>query len=274
MDVTGAIRVARLTDVGLHRDHNEDAVASDLTVGLVILADGMGGYKAGEVASEIAVLNITAEITEAMFGKRSMIMPKSDLLPESEMLIEAVEKTNAAIYQISQQFQQCAGMGTTLVAGVFTNNKLIVGHIGDSRMYRLREDKLTQLTEDHSVVQEQINSGLINEAEAKQSANKNLVTRALGIDPDAELELHEYDAKVKDVYLLCSDGLTDLVTDEEIRIMLAEAGFNIERAAVNLIRFANEKGGKDNISVVIALVKKEFSKRNQWVKKLLGKAKK
>ncbi len=274
MDVTDAIRVARLTDVGLHRDHNEDAVASDLTIGLVILADGMGGYKAGEVASEIAVLNITAEITEAMFGKNSMIMPKSELLPESEMLIEAVEKTNAAIYQISQQFQQCSGMGTTLVAGLFTSNKLIVGHIGDSRMYRLREEKLTQLTEDHSVVQEQINSGELTETEAKESINKNLVTRALGIDPDVELELHEHDTKVKDIYLLCSDGLTDLVTDEEIRIMLLEAGQNIERAAVNLIRFANEKGGKDNISVVIALVKKEFSKRNQWVKKLLGKAKK
>jgi len=274
MDVTGAIRVARLTDVGLHRDHNEDAVASDLTIGLLILADGMGGYKAGEVASEIAVLNITAEITESMLGKQSSVRPKSLLMPESEMLIEAVEKTNAAIYQISKQVSQCAGMGTTLVTGIFTNNKLIVGHIGDSRMYRLREGVLTQLTEDHSVVQEQINSGELTEEQAKEATNKNLVTRALGIDPDVELELQEHDVEIKDIYLLCSDGLTELVTNQEIRIILMEANGNIERAAVNLVRFANEKGGTDNISVVVAFVKKEFASKHRWVKKLLGKARK
>jgi len=274
MDVTGAIRVARLSDVGLHRDHNEDAIASDLTIGLVILADGMGGYKAGEIASEIAALTVAADVAEAMQGKRPLLRPKSALLAESEMLIEAVEKANAAIYRISQELPQCAGMGTTLVTGIFTDNKLIVGHIGDSRLYRLRDSKLTQLTEDHSLIQEQINSGEITEDQAKESNNKNLVTRALGIDVEVELELHEHDVLVSDVYLLCSDGLTDLVTDDEIRIMLNEAGANTERASVNLIRFANEKGGNDNISVVIAYVKKEFSSKHFWVKKLLGNTKK
>lgn len=274
MDVTGAIRVARLSDVGLHRDHNEDAIASDLTIGLVILADGMGGYKAGEIASEIAALTVAADVAEAMQGKRPLLRPKSALLAESEMLIEAVEKANAAIYRISQELPQCAGMGTTLVTGIFTDNKLIVGHIGDSRLYRLRDSQLTRLTEDHSLIQEQINSGEITEEQAKESNNKNLVTRALGIDVEVELELHEYDVLVSDVYLLCSDGLTDLVTDDEIRIMLNEAGANTERASVNLIRFANEKGGNDNISVVIAYVKKEFSSKHLWVKKLLGNTKK
>ncbi len=270
MDVTGAIRVARLSDVGQVRDHNEDAIASDLSVGLLILADGMGGYKAGEIASEIAVLTITAELSEAMRGKMSLAKPKSKLLPESEMLIEAVEKANAAIFKISHALPQCAGMGTTLVTGIFTGNKLIVGHIGDSRMYRLRDGALTRLTQDHSLIQEQINAGEITEAQAKESVNKNLVTRALGIDDVADLELHEHDVKVKDTYLLCSDGLTDMVTDEEIRIMMMEAGSNTERASVNLVRFANEKGGKDNISVVVAYVKKEFSSKHLWVKKLLG----
>lgn len=271
MDVTGAVRIARMSDVGQLRDHNEDAVASDLNIGLVILADGMGGYKAGEVASEVAVLTVAAEIAEAMSDKKPLRL-RSKLLPESEMLIQAVDKANTAIYHISQQQPQCAGMGTTIVAGIFTNNKLIVGHIGDSRMYRLRDKVLTQLTEDHSLVQEQIKAGEITEAQAKNADNKNLVTRALGIDPDVDLELHEHDVVMSDVYLLCSDGLTEMVTDDEISIMLQEAGYNIERAAVNLIRFANEKGGKDNVSVVIAYVKKEFSSKRLWVNKLLGKS--
>lgn len=274
MDVTGAVRVARLSDVGLHRDHNEDAIASDLNIGLVILADGMGGYKAGEIASEITVLMVMADMAEAMQGKRSLLRIKSPLLPESEMLIEAVEKANSAIYEISQKQPKCAGMGTTLVTGIFTDNKLIVGHIGDSRLYRLRDKLLTQLTEDHSLIQEQINSGEITEEQAKESNNKNLVTRALGIDAEVELELHEHDVQVNDVYLLCSDGLTDMVTDDEIRIILLEAGTNTERASVNLIRFANKQGGNDNVSVVIAYVKKEFSSRRRWVKALLGNAKK
>ena len=274
MDVTGAIRIARLSDVGLHREHNEDAVASDLTIGLLILADGMGGYKAGEIASEIAVLMVTTDIAEAMQGMSVRSRPKSLHLPVSEMLIEAVEKANSAIYQISQNLPKCQGMGTTLVAGLFANNKLVTGHIGDSRMYRLRDEALTQLTVDHSLVQEQVDAGELTEAQAKESDHKNLVTRALGIDPNVELELHMHEVLINDIYLLCSDGLTDMVTDDEIRIMLVEAGTNIERAANNLVRFANEKGGKDNISVVIAYVKKEFSSKRLWVEKLLGKTKK
>ena len=270
MDVTGAIRVARMSDVGQLRDHNEDAVASDLSIGLVILADGMGGYKAGEIASEIAVLMVTADVTESMHNKQSRLSVKKAFLPESEMLNEAVEKANAAIYQISQAHPQCAGMGTTLVVGVFADNKLITGHIGDSRMYRLRDKVLTQLTIDHSLIQEQLSSGEITPAQAKESNNKNLVTRALGIDPEVPLELHQHEVQIGDTYLLCSDGLTEMVNDEEIRIMLLEAGANVDRASVNLIRFANEKGGKDNISVVIANVKRDFSSKNRWVKRLLG----
>ena len=168
MDVTGAIRIARLSDVGLHREHNEDAVASDLTIGLLILADGMGGYKAGEIASEIAVLMVTTDIAEAMQGMSVRSRPKSLHLPVSEMLIEAVEKANSAIYQISQNLPKCQGMGTTLVAGLFANNKLVTGHIGDSRMYRLRDEALTQLTVDHSLVQEQVDAGELTEAQAKE----------------------------------------------------------------------------------------------------------
>jgi PPM family protein phosphatase len=189
------------------------------------------------------------------------------------MLMQAVEKANAAIYQISQEQPQCAGMGTTLVVSLFTDNKFVVGHIGDSRAYRLREGKLALLTQDHSLLQEQINSGLITPEQAKTSSNKNLVTRALGIDAEVELELREYDVKVGDLYLLCSDGLNDMVEDEEIQKILMDAHGNIELAANLLIQAANNNGGKDNISVVIALVKKEFAADKGWVKSLLGKVK-
>jgi len=270
LNVSGAIDVVRLTDVGLHRDKNEDAVASDLSIGLLMLADGMGGYKAGEVASEIAVLMIAAEITEAMQNKFSLNKAELNLLPASQMLIDAVEKTNAVIYQISLDQPQCAGMGTTLVTGIFTDNKLIVGHIGDSRMYRLRGDKLVQLTEDHSVIQEQLNAGLLTKAQAKLSNQKNLVTRALGIDPEVELDLQELDVEVDDVYLLCSDGLSDLVDDAEIAKTLLEANGNITHAASKLIQLANENGGIDNISVVIAIIRKEFSTEKNWVQNIFG----
>ena len=272
MNVSHAIKVVRLTDVGMLRDHNEDAVASDMSIGLMLLADGMGGYKAGEVASEIAVLMIAAEINEAMHNKvRISAMPNT--LPESKLLEDAVAKTNAAIYQVSQEQPQCAGMGTTLVASIFTDNKLAVGHIGDSRMYRLRGETLTQLTEDHSLVQEQIKAGLITEEQAKVSHNKNLVTRALGIDPEVELELHEHDVEIGDLYLQCSDGLSDLVEDTEITKILLSANGNITRAASKLVLAANENGGSDNISVVLAIIKKTFTAEKDWMKSFLGSVK-
>lgn len=274
MNVTDSIKVVRITDVGKVRDHNEDAVASDLSVGLLVLADGMGGYRAGEVASEIAVLLIASEITLNMQDNIYADQAQSELLPELLMLENAVEKANSAIYKISQNEPQCAGMGTTLVAGIFTENKIVVGHIGDSRMYRLRADVLTQLTEDHSLVQEQINAGLITQEQAQVSSNKNLVTRALGIDSEVLLELQVLDVELNDVYLLCSDGLSDMLSDAEIADTLIKANVNITQAANNLIRLANEGGGVDNISVMIAIVKKEFAAEKSWVKNLLEKVKK
>ena len=271
MNVSDAIKVVRLTDVGMLRDHNEDAVASDLSIGLLVLADGMGGYKAGEVASEIAVLMIATEINELMLDKSGLEDVRSDLMLESQMLAQAVTKTNAAIFKISQDEPQCAGMGTTLVASVFADNKLAVGHIGDSRMYRLRGETLVQLTEDHSLIQEQINAGLMTEEQAKLSNNKNLVTRALGIDTEVELELQEFDVEIGDIYLLCSDGLSDLVSDIEIEGILLEANDNIAFAASKLIKQANDGGGTDNISVVIAIIKKAFTAEKGWVKNLFKK---
>jgi len=272
MNLSDALEIVRLTDAGLLRDHNEDAIASDVTMGFVILADGMGGYKAGEVASEIAVLSITTDLKEAMLNYRpSLEAAGLKKLPESQLMIDAVKQANAAIYHVSQTHSQCAGMGTTLVVGLFTNNnKLLVGHIGDSRMYRLRGQVLTQITEDHSLLQEQIKLGLITPEQAKFSANRHLVTRALGIDPEVELELNEYDVEIEDIYLLCSDGLSDMVDDSTIQEALNENSFSLIEAAEALVQLANDNGGKDNISVILAKVKNSFECNSSWYDNFLG----
>lgn len=270
MNLTNALEIVRLTDVGQKRDHNEDAVASDAEMGLLVLADGMGGYKAGEVASEIAVLTIVAELKEALLDfEPGQVDAVSGMQAESLLIIDAVAKANESIFTVSQSQPQCAGMGTTLVVAMFTNDKVLVGHIGDSRMYRLRDDELTQITEDHSLLQEQLKSGLITPEQAKVSNNKNLVTRAVGIDETVDLELHEYEVQVGDIYLLCSDGLTDLVDDDEISIILAKLNANLEAAANQLIKMANDNGGKDNISVILARVTSPFGVEHGWYDKFL-----
>jgi len=269
MNLNNVLEIVRLTDVGLLRDHNEDAIASDDTMGFVVLADGMGGYKAGEVASEMAVLSITAELKEAMtdqhYGQVDLALGQQ---VEAQLILNAVKNANEVIYRVSQTQPQCAGMGTTLVVGLFTNNKLLVGHIGDSRMYRLRNQVLSQITEDHSLLQEQINSGLITVEQAKYSANKNLVTRALGVDPEVELELNEYAVEVGDIYLLCSDGLSDLVEDEPIQAVLNTLSSNLENAAEALVQMANDNGGKDNISVILVKVNRSFEHKRTWLDNL------
>lgn len=267
--MNNVLEIVRLTDVGLQRDHNEDAIASDDTMGFVVLADGMGGYKAGEVASEMAVLSITAELKEALANQRpGQVDLALGQQAEAQLILNAVKSANEVIYSVSQTQLQCAGMGTTLVVGLFTNNRLLVGHIGDSRMYRLRNQVLSQITEDHSLLQEQINSGLITVEQAKYSANKNLVTRALGVDPEVELELNECDVEVGDIYLLCSDGLSDLVEDESIQTALNTLSSNLENAAEALVQMANDNGGKDNISVILVKVNRSFEYKRTWLDNL------
>jgi serine/threonine protein phosphatase PrpC len=271
MNLNGILEIVRLTDVGQRRDHNEDAVASDAETGLVVLADGMGGYKAGEVASEIAVLTLVSELREGLLELPAGETDKdSELLREGVILRDAVAKANSAIYNVSQSQPQCAGMGTTLVAAVFTDDRVCVGHIGDSRMYRLRGEEFSQITEDHSLLNEQLKSGLITPEQAKVSKNKNLVTRALGVDPTVELELHEYEVQPGDIYLLCSDGLSDLVEDEEIQLTLSALSANLELAAHQLVQMANDNGGKDNISVVLARPLKPFPAKRGWRDRLIG----
>ncbi len=271
MSVSGAIEVVKLTDVGRYRTHNEDALASDLSIGLLVLADGMGGYKAGEIASEIAVLTLMAEMSEAMHENEAQTKLQVSRVEES--LTKAILRANHTIFHISQNQPQCAGMGTTLVSALFYDNKLIVAHVGDSRLYRLRDGGLEQLTEDHSLLQEQINLGLISKEQARISEHKNLVTRAVGVDALVELDLSKYQVEIDDLYLLCSDGLTDMLEDEVIRQTLNQESSDLQKKATDLINLANEAGGADNISVMLAKVNKDYAVKGGWTQRLFGKAK-
>jgi PPM family protein phosphatase len=176
----------------------------------------------------------------------------------SRVVKHLIEKTNSAVFHVSQTQPQCRGMGTTVIVSLFHDNVVYVGHIGDSRVYRFRDDKLEQITKDHSFVQELIDKGLFTKEEARASSKKNVVTRALGVAPTVDAEVHDHKARPGDIYLLCSDGLSDLVTDKDIEATFRELRGNLGEVASHLVNVANASGGKDNISVVLARVIKPF----------------
>ena len=257
-DLDAALQIATATHPGMVRSHNEDSIAADAEIGLAVLADGMGGYNAGEVASGIAVEMIRTEMKKSLSKKNPEELNGRD----AEQLIEKhATRANIAIYQASQSQPQYSGMGTTLVVALWHDNQISVGHIGDSRLYRLRGGALEQITRDHSLLQEQIDSGMITKEQARHSQNKNLVTRAVGIDPEVETEVHTYSVQPGDVYLLCSDGLSDMVTDEDVQLTLSSLAANLPLAAEQLVQLANDNGGRDNVSVILVRIAKDYSAR-------------
>jgi PPM family protein phosphatase len=260
IDLGDALEIVSCSDPGRVRPQNEDSVLADSAIGLAVLADGMGGYNAGEVASGMATTVIATEM-QGIFGKSATRARSADFGVEAvrQMLCEQVRRANATVYQAAQSQPQYAGMGTTLVASMFCDNRIIVAHIGDSRLYRLRAGRLEQITKDHSLLQEQIDSGVITREQARYSNHKNLVTRALGIDPTVEMDLTESDTQVGDIYLLCSDGLNDMVSDEEIEMTIDALSDNLSRAADQLVQLANDNGGHDNVSVILIRIVREFS---------------
>ena len=263
------LEVVTATDPGMVRSHNEDSIATDAQIGLVVLADGMGGYNAGEVASGIAVAMLTTELRQALEDHQPHAANGSSGEPLAVALIkENSAKANAAIYQTAKSQPQYAGMGTTLVVALFYDNRMTVGHIGDSRLYRLRQDQFEQITRDHSLLQEQIESGMITKEQARYSQNKNLVTRAVGIDPEVDTEIHTYEVAAGDIYLLCSDGLSDMVVDDDIHATLGTLQANLPLAAKQLVQLANDNGGRDNISVILVRVLGDFSVPTGWFAKL------
>lgn len=270
MRITEALQIVSLTHPGMVRAHNEDSVGIEAASGLVLLADGMGGYNAGEVASGIAISVTATEI--ARYLQHASAIDKNPETQEElavSLLSDNIKKANTSIYQASQSQPQYAGMGTTIVAALFYDNRVAVGHVGDSRLYRLRDEKLISVTKDHSLLQEQIDIGMISVEEARYSKNKNLVTRAVGIDEEVEPEVHVYDVLLGDIYLLCSDGLNDMVEDDDIESVLYAMQGNLPLAAEQLIQMANDNGGRDNVSVMLVKVLADFSApRSVWVKLL------
>ncbi len=259
MDLTQALEIVSSTDPGMVRSHNEDSVASDAANGLVVLADGMGGYNAGEVASGMATTVIITEMQQMLANVQPhQVDQKTNKEIATQLVHEQVLKANTSIYQAAQSQPQYAGMGTTLIVCLFFDNRVLVAHIGDSRVYMLRAGEFKQVTRDHSLLQEQIDSGLITPEQAKHAQHKNLVTRALGIDPGVEPEIHEYPVKPGDIYLLCSDGLCDMVEDEDIGMTLQALGGNLTLCAQQLVQMANDNGGRDNVSVILVRVLREY----------------
>ena len=243
-----ALEIAAATDVGVIRNLNEDSIATNARLGLLVLADGMGGYKAGNVASELATRSIMEVVEDGL---------KKNAFGDARALLEqAVKAANRLIYTEGRRLAQGAGkeqvMGSTVALLHLHGERVTLAHVGDSRIYRLRDGRLELMTHDHSIVQEQIDLGMVSASDAEASHNRHLVTRGLGLKEEVEVSLMDSDARAGDIYLLCSDGLNDMVDDADIELALAALQANLPLAARQLVMIANDNGGEDNISVILA----------------------
>lgn len=246
------LEFAAKTDTGLVRSHNEDCVAISPAHGLAILADGMGGYQAGEVASGIAVKVLKEALEEGLSrlsDKQLELQRQSG--PAHQLMDESIHRANDAILEAARIEACYEGMGTTLIAALFHGDTVTIAHVGDSRAYRLRQGDLVQITKDHSLVQEQLDAGLISPEWAQFSSIKNLVTRAVGVGTDMEVEIHDHHVEAGDLYLLCSDGLSDMLADQEICELVKNRQPSLDDACNGLVQKANNNGGRDNISVIL-----------------------
>jgi serine/threonine protein phosphatase PrpC len=266
-----ALEIATRSDPGRARAHNEDSVLVNRTLGMVLLADGMGGYNAGEVASGMATTLLASGLVSAFAergpGEREVGGRRSWA---RTALGREIGNTNEVIHEAALNQPAYSGMGSTVVAAVFHDDVVTVANIGDSRLYRLRGSELSQLTRDHSLLQEQVDAGIITTEQARAAKNKNLLTRALGADPVVEAEIREHDAQPGDVFLLCSDGLTDMLGDDRIAATILEQGRNPEGCAARLVELANEAGGRDNVTVALVRVTRAFPARRSWWARLLA----
>jgi len=246
------------TDVGLRRAHNEDSYCSDPELGLYVVCDGLGGRNAGEVASGMAVKVIREHLRESRENTSLPIVgeydPKFSL--QTNRLASAIRLANQAIHDVGQSEPDQAGMGTTVVAAVISDQILSIAHVGDSRMYLIRGDNIRPLTADHSVVADQVRRHMLTEEEAERSPLKHIVTRALGIDQTIQVELDEVQILAGDMLLLCSDGLTLGVKPAEI-LLAIRTEKEPQAACKRLVDMANEAGGEDNTTVILVTVQKE-----------------
>ncbi len=261
------LQFAAKTDTGLVRAHNEDAVEIIEAYRALVLADGMGGYNAGEIASGIATTVFRAALEQQL----QQLQEKSRAARSKSMqrlVADAVLAANEQILEVARIQPQYSGMGTTLVAALFHHDRIIVAHVGDSRAYRFRQGQLTQITRDHSQLQEQIDAGLVSPEWARFAPNKNLITRALGVAPHVDVEVNDYQTEDGDIYLLCSDGLSDMLASEQMSAMLADNDTDLELLCSSLVQAANDNGGRDNISVMLVKVESCMPTPKAWWERL------
>jgi protein phosphatase len=271
MSLKGKLAHVECTDVGKVRDHNEDTIGAQPDIGLWVLADGMGGYNAGEVASGIAVKTILDMVTEACKReKRGDIESSTGYMRQTIVLRDAIHRANKVINQTAQSQPQCEGMGTTLVASLFYDNRVSIAHVGDSRMYRLRGNRFEQITMDHSLLQELVDRGFYSQEEAQRSTNRNYVTRALGVEANVEVEVQEIEVQKGDYFLMCSDGLPDMVEDEDIHLTISTFANDVRTVGEQLIKLTNDNGGRDNVSVILVRVADAFPAQAGILRKFRG----
>lgn len=237
------------THPGRVRENNEDYWAQVEGEPCFVVADGMGGHQAGEVASRAAVEGMVNKLSQLLRMEGVQELPPEQFLA---LMGGVVEEVNVAVYTQSLEKRRLRGMGTTLVCGYFDAGRLLLAHVGDSRMYRLREGRLDCLTRDHSMIQELIDSGQLEREDVEEGLYKNMITRAIGLDPLVEPALAQHSVRAGDLFLLCTDGLTDMLEESEIASLLIENS-DIDQAARQLITQANRRGGHDNITVVLVL---------------------
>ncbi len=232
------------TDIGKHRDINQDSyyVSEKQEIPLFIISDGMGGHKAGEVASKMAIDIIKEKISD----KNNRLKLEESI---AELIRETIKIANLEIYKTSQEKEEYSGMGTTVTMAYILENKIFIGQVGDSRAYLLRNDKFIQLTEDHSLVAQLLKNGSITEEEAENHPQKNVITRAVGTDEEIDIDIVVEKIYNEDLILLCTDGLTNMVDDNEIKEVLLKRK-DIQIACEDLVELANDNGGYDNITVM------------------------
>jgi protein phosphatase len=250
-------RAVAKTDVGRKRSGNEDSFCLVPEIGLFVVADGMGGHAAGEVASRLAVETIQEWMTKYLKGDATTLVgpPLPTRLPEANFLLSSIRLANRAIFEMAQSDHRYGGMGTTLVAALALLDRLVLAHVGDSRIYRMHGERITQLSKDHSLVQQQVDRGILSPEEAQTSQYKHLITRALGLKETIEVDVTEQPAHAGDCLLLCSDGLSDLLEDEEILRLVQEHVDDLDKACQALLGLANYKGGDDNITALLIQVR-------------------
>jgi PPM family protein phosphatase len=239
------LRVASRSDVGRVRERNEDCLAVLAEWNWLVLSDGMGGYRGGDVASHLAVEAVSKHA-------RRLGKAPNEVASALDILKNAIAEANAMILGAAANEPSLAGMGATLVTAIFLSDRVVVGHVGDSRLYRLRRGELLRLTRDHTLLQEQLDLGIISREAARFSPQRGMLTRALGVDAVVQPDLAAYPALAGDVYLMCSDGVTDMIADEELMQFMADAAGDLSACVDQVVERANERGGRDNISLILA----------------------